>query len=29
MADIAASVANNNLTECWVSSVNEWQQGGF
>ncbi len=24
-----AAVANNNLTECWVSSVNEWQQGGF
>ena len=24
-----AAVANNNLTECWISSVNEWRQGGF
>ena len=25
----AAAVTDNNLTECWISSVNEWQQGGF
>lgn len=25
----AAAVTDNNFTECWISSVNEWQQGGF
>ena len=25
----AAAIANNSLTECWISSLNEWQQGGF
>lgn len=22
-----AAISNNNLTDCWISSVNEWQQG--
>ncbi len=25
----AAAVADTSLTECWVSSVNNWQKGGF
>lgn len=24
-----AAISDNNLTECWISSVNEWQHGGF
>ena len=25
----AAAIADTSLTECWVSSVNNWQKGGF